>query len=1070
MFRAKPGIAFVVAVPTALLFAVLRAGRPAQISPVAGQAARDATRAERVRLFDAGKKALGDGDYASAEPLLTRGLHLAEAAGARAWQADFLNLLGLIAYHRGEAEQAMDYYRRALPLYQNYPSTDPGVLSGTRAAAASILNNMGSASDRLGRIGESLSYKLQALNLREQVGDKGKIADSNNALGIAYDHQLRYETALTYLSRALTAYEGLHDEQGVGYACTNIGNVYEEQGNLVGAVSMHRRSLDAATALDDKLGMADAMNNLANTYEELGQFDKALSMFEESLKLKRAHGDPQQVAATLQNIGNVQADKGVNDAAIASLTQALELRRNAGNLHEVADSLLSIGTVYETMGRLDDAVQRYDQARAIYEKAGDDAALASSYVDLANAAARQRRYDEAIALEGKAIVLRTKLASPRDQAMSRKNLGAFHEMRGLRDDYDLALKYYNLALPAVEATGNSQDIATVIDDIGTVYQHKADYAGALRYGERAVAMRRQIGNPLDTVISLTNLAEAYKHLNRLGEAERCFRDAERTFDDAGDQVTEPSQYGAFQQTIAHFYGRYAQLQVFTHRDADALVTVERGRARGMALQLAQNAAALETRLLPADMAKKRILELAVASTGSQLRRLQGGATPGDPTEAKAVQIRLRAAQRDYDVARAEYQAWRDDLYARNSDYRRLSGRTTPDISTLKSLSQRNQQTVYLEWQFVGDGDLLLFALSRGKLRTFQIWGHPRELEDRIDAWLDLVERSHTAGDSDTLRQSAEAKEAGSLYRLLFGSVEGAGLLKPARCSRIVAVGDGALLRVPFAALVMADGRRLVERYALSSALSLGSLAGKETAALEHPCLLCVADPLGEVAQAASPTRGELGRLVGARREGEAVKTVFPAAMVLFGSQAGAARVIRAMPGCDILHFATHGIIDSTHPLYSALILASDPHSGDAYAVLEARKVAAMRLSARLAVLSACDSASGTVRGGDGLIGLSWAFGAAGCPAVIATQWEINDTATVTLVRAFYRAIAAGSRKDDALRTGMLAVTADRLHRRPYYWAAFQLIGDAAPLVSRTGGPRHARLSRPAKRRDLRRPR
>jgi CHAT domain-containing protein len=168
------------------------------------------------------------------------------------------------------------------------------------------------------------------------------------------------------------------------------------------------------------------------------------------------------------------------------------------------------------------------------------------------------------------------------------------------------------------------------------------------------------------------------------------------------------------------------------------------------------------------------------------------------------------------------------------------------------------------------------------------------------------------------------------------------------------------------------------------------------------------------------------------------------------TQARKAQVKREMPNYAILHFATHGSLDSAHPLRSALILAPEPENSGEASILEAREIAGMSLTARLAVLSACETASGQATGGDGLVVLTWAFRAAGCPAVVATQWKINDSATTVLMRAFYRLLLAGQRTDDALRAAMQAVIVDKTRRLPYYWAAFQIYGDASqPMMRRS---------------------
>lgn len=1033
----------------ALAVAALSAGYTrvchAQATPAVRQNASDAQRTERARLLDSGKKAYQAGDYVKAEALLSQGLQLAETTGAKAWQADFLNMLGLVCYNRGQPQSALEYYRRALPLYRDYVSSDAKVLLVMKASAASVLNNMGNAADGAGLIQESLEYKRQALAIREQLGNKGKIADSLNVLGIAYEHLNQFGKALDYYGRALTQYEALQDQQGVQYACGNLANVYESLGEYDKALSLQRRALDIATASGDKSGIASSLNNLAITYQDQGQFDQALDLFHQALQIKQTLGNPQDTAITLHNLGGILSDKGLYDQALDNLIQALELRKQVGNPQEVAETLNSIGSIYIKLGRFGDAQKLHKQARSVAETVGDKTMLANSYVNLANIAANQGRYNDAFALENQALALYLKLASPADVAQCRSNLGAMHDMRGQADDYDQALIWYNQALPDVEAAQNPRALAMLLDNFGGVYQHKKNYERAASYHRRALELRRKIGNVQDVVISLSNLGGTYQNLNRLDEAEACFNEAAQAFEKVGEQVGDPSQYGAYQQTISNFYAHYADLKLMHQRGMEALVTTERGRARGIVLQAAQNAAALDSRLRLDERVKKQDLEQNLTQAGSRLTRIQQSSSSGDPEEEKARQNRLRTAQRNFEVARSDWQTWRDAFYARNPEYRRISGQSPPDNTALTALARQHSDTLYLEWQIVDDNEMLLFALSQAGLKTFKLTVRITDLEKQINAWRAAIVESRNEKPGKTGRQTDEESKATALYQALFGNIKRAGLLRPEYCKRLVIVGDGVLLRLPFAALVTPDGKRLVQHYALSSAISLGSLIWPTTARPANRSLLCIADPLGGDVRVVSRSRGTFGALEGARKEGEVIKALLPTTKLLPGSQAQKALVQQEMPKYAMLHFATHGSLDAAYPLHSALILAPEPGSNGESGILEAREIAGMHLSAQLAVLSACQTAEGQASGGDGLIGLTWAFYAAGCPSIVATQWEINDTATAVLMRAFYSALIAGKQKDDALCMAMQTVMRDKTRCSPYYWAAFQLVGNTDPM-------------------------
>jgi len=150
-----------------------------------------------------------------------------------------------------------------------------------------------------------------------------------------------------------------------------------------------------------------------------------------------------------------------------------------------------------------------------------------------------------------------------------------------------------------------------------------------------------------------------------------------------------------------------------------------------------------------------------------------------------------------------------------------------------------------------------------------------------------------------------------------------------------------------------------------------------------------------------------------------------------------------------LHFACHGIVDDTFPLESALVLSvpEAPSPDKENGILQAWEIfEQLRIDADLVALSACDTGRGQTLAGEGMIGLVRAFHYAGARTVLASQWPVGDASTADLMTAFYRRLRDGAPYDEALRAGQLELLAsaesagpDRSH--PFYWAAFQLIGD-----------------------------
>jgi CHAT domain-containing protein len=154
-----------------------------------------------------------------------------------------------------------------------------------------------------------------------------------------------------------------------------------------------------------------------------------------------------------------------------------------------------------------------------------------------------------------------------------------------------------------------------------------------------------------------------------------------------------------------------------------------------------------------------------------------------------------------------------------------------------------------------------------------------------------------------------------------------------------------------------------------------------------------------------------------------------------------------MPKSDVLHFATHGLLDDSNPMYSRIVLSRDATEKEEDGLLEAHEIMALDLKARIAVLSACDTARGRISAGEGVIGMSWAFFIAGCPTTVVSQWRVNSASTSQLMIEFHRNLLAGSSstrsrwlKADAMRKAMLSLLKNPKYKGPYYWAGFVVIG------------------------------
>lgn len=162
------------------------------------------------------------------------------------------------------------------------------------------------------------------------------------------------------------------------------------------------------------------------------------------------------------------------------------------------------------------------------------------------------------------------------------------------------------------------------------------------------------------------------------------------------------------------------------------------------------------------------------------------------------------------------------------------------------------------------------------------------------------------------------------------------------------------------------------------------------------------------------------------------------------------------PNYDIIHLATHAIIDDVHPMNSRLLFslnedsvqnANSPDESAQDGNLYAWELYNMQLNAQMAVLSACNTGFGKLQRGEGVMSLGRAFAYAGCPSIIMSLWPAQDQATADIMVNFYQGLSAGMTKDEALQKAKLKYleNTDELFAHPFYWASFVVQGDSAPL-------------------------
>jgi CHAT domain-containing protein len=154
----------------------------------------------------------------------------------------------------------------------------------------------------------------------------------------------------------------------------------------------------------------------------------------------------------------------------------------------------------------------------------------------------------------------------------------------------------------------------------------------------------------------------------------------------------------------------------------------------------------------------------------------------------------------------------------------------------------------------------------------------------------------------------------------------------------------------------------------------------------------------------------------------------------------------------VLHLAAHARADAAFPERSAVFLSPGDEREDGW--LQPPEIAALNLQGRLVVLSACESAEGSLLQGEGPLSLARAFFAGGAGGVVATRWPLRDDDAAFLMERFYRSLAEGKHVGAALRQARRDAMAEGLPAAA--WAGVTSLGDGLQRPVAAAPPRPLR--------------
>lgn len=893
----------------------------------------------------------------------------------------------------------------------------------------------------------SLAIYTIAAAVAEHLNDKRLLATTHYKIGLTNSGLGRNEAAIQSYIVSRKHFEEAGLRRDLIYICGDLSALYVATEDYAKAKEHALRAITLADAvktsgmvagaLPDQYGRAEALATLGSVSQRQGDYLQAVEYFRQSVSLYREiDGDSLKyglyVADTLSSLGGVYNLLGENARALLFLHEALDTARKLSYPNLTASILNNLGVLYLDQENYDQAMDYFGQCLRIYQFKRNRVDTARVLLNLAVTYQRKGDLDPALENFGKSLAEATATAHKELMIAAGEGIGAVEQARG---NHAVAIKQLNQSLGLAREISDQVRITELLWRKAEVELATRNYSEASALAREASELARQLRLPKLSYLTTTTLGQAFAGLKQSDLAIQTLSQAVEQVEAMRNQVTgrEQGRQLFFENKVAAYHS-LIELFVVQNKPLDALLHAERAKSRVLLDVLSVGVRAPKAMTLHEREEAKR-LNQAITGLNGEIRaeRLKPS-----PDAARLDQIRVKL-----DAARLNYASFQDLLHASRPEPEAARWRAAPLAREgLGSLLQ-DDRTAFLEY-IVAREQTYLFVLTKGQggvpdLQVYVINAGAEKIAELAGRFRQIM--------ADRLPVSAPLCR--ELYDLL---------IKPAEHQlqgkgTICIIPDGVLWEVPFQAIQPGQERYLIEDYAVYYAPSLSVLAEIERKRKEAkrvpPSLLAFGNPIigGEtVAQLREVRRGEsFTPLPDAEIEVRNLARIFgpQRSKVFTGAQADESSFRALAPAYQALHFATHGVLDNRHPLYSYLLLAKTSEDDDG--LLEAREIMNLNLRADLVVLSACETARGRIGAGEGVVGMSWAFFAAGCRTMVATQWEINSAGAAELMVKFYqRLLPATGRertsKAEALRQAAIELMQDRRHRHPSYWAGFIMVG------------------------------
>jgi CHAT domain-containing protein/Tol biopolymer transport system component/predicted negative regulator of RcsB-dependent stress response len=859
-----------------------------------------------------------------------------------------------------------------------------------------------------GQFNEAAAAKKKTIEVYKSQNRWQDVAKSSIEMAVIYATARDYDVSIQWANEAYLTYLSLDDALGKarsliwkGRSLLDADRYFEARAAFSLAIEILGQSEDEDMGPAQVFDLATAYQLRGICLENLSLYQEALTDQQFALSLLAGLDRPVQVAQGEQYLANVFWKMGAYRQALLHQNKALEAFETQGQRKQLAMAYSTQGLIEMSLGELIKAKNSEDKAFQMAQAIQSHEDEATILKNMGQIAIQAEDLETAFTYFQQATSIDSSLELRRGLSYDYRNQGMLLiQMR----KFGQAIRKLESGLKLAQSVADLRNQVQCYYGMGVAHYRIGHFREALTAADSGLVLSEQLVIPELTWRLHRLRGQIYWSLRNRDEALKDFESAVETVEKLRAELKIEAFKQGFFDSKMDLYHDIIRLLLEMQQRAKAFHYVERAKSRDF-IDLLGNQPIAVPENQKVFLEKEKSLKILIDEARNQIAQLRDF----------NVEQQRESWKDSLQVLRSQYEALLIDI--QNSDPE-LASLVSVDPLTAEQLQTHLPSNVKLIEYFWGPGTGYCWVVDSESIRLALINVTQEQLAITIESLREGL-----------ISHLSVEQEASQLYDWLLAPV--GDFLNGT--DHLIIVPHGILHYLPFSVLKQGS-EYLIDRFSLSlvpSSTVLGYCLDKGGRFPENPEQIVVT-------AFGNPDLGDKAYdLSYAEKEILSLERSFPQLTAFTRQEASEEQVKQWVGNENILHFACHATYEPEAPLFSSLLLrATDGEDGR----LEAQEIFGLRLNCNLVTLSACETGLGSITQGDEIIGLSRSFIYAGTPSILTSLWKVDDLATAVMMKRFYRYLAAGSTRAEALRQAQLVVR-NLVNPHPSAWAAFYITGD-----------------------------